>query len=115
MCGPETMVRRSNIYYSKICKIYLVKVEQRTFNFRLLSQIPIWKGAQGISGIDTQLSSLKIKWIQRLLNPTNALSEDLTLYLLKLTLESKPRLDAILFGQTQVVRSTRHKNLKIKQ
>ena len=33
-----------------------------------------------ILDIDTQLNSPKIKWIQRLLNPTNALWKDLMQY-----------------------------------
>ena len=35
-------------------------------------QLSTWKGWLGILDIDTQLNSLKIKWIQRLLNLTNA-------------------------------------------
>ena len=40
----------------------------------------------GILDIETQLNSLKIKWIQRLLNPTNALWKNLMLYQLNLIL-----------------------------
>ena len=40
---------------------------------RHLIQLPIWKGEVGILDIDTQLNSLKIKRIQRLFHPTNAL------------------------------------------
>ena len=36
--------------------------------------------------IETQLNSLKIKWIQRFLNPNNALWKNLMLYLLNLIL-----------------------------
>ena len=39
-------------------------------------------------GKDTQLNSLRIKWIQSLLNPTNALWKDLMLYRLNLILNS---------------------------
>ena len=39
-------------------------------------------------GKDTQLNSLRIKWIQSLLNPTNALWKDLMLYRLNLILDS---------------------------
>ena len=45
-----------------------------------LSQLSTWKGGQGILNTKTQLNSLKTKWIQRLLNPTNALWKDLMLY-----------------------------------
>ena len=51
-----------------------------------LVQISILKGGLGILDIDTQLNSLKTKWIQRLLNPTNAFSKDLMLYRLNLSL-----------------------------
>ena len=40
----------------------------------------------GILDIETQLNSLKIKWIQRLLNPTNALWKNLMLYQFNLIL-----------------------------
>ena len=46
---------------------------------RYLAQLSIWRGALGILEIDTQLNSLKTQWIQRLLNPTNALWKDLIL------------------------------------
>ena len=42
---------------------------------RYLVEISIWMIGLGILDIETQLSSLKIKWIQRLLNPTNAFLE----------------------------------------
>ena len=44
-----------------------------------LIQLSTWNGGLGILDIDTQLNSLKTKWIQRLLNPTNALWKDLML------------------------------------
>ena len=47
---------------------------------RHLIQLSIWKGGIGILDIDTQSNSLKTKWIQRLLNPTNAFWRDLKLY-----------------------------------
>ena len=40
---------------------------------RYLAQLLIWMIELGILDIETQLNSLKIKWIQRLLNPTNAM------------------------------------------
>ena len=45
-----------------------------------LPQLSIWRSGLSILEIDTQLNSIKIKWIQRLLNPTNALWKDLILY-----------------------------------
>ena len=37
------------------------------------AQLSIWRSGLGILDIDTQLNYAKIKWIQRLLNPINAL------------------------------------------
>ena len=51
-----------------------------------LAQISIWMIRLGILDIETQLNSLKTKWIQRLLNPTNALWKNLMLYQLNLIL-----------------------------
>ena len=42
---------------------------------RHLAQLSIWTIGLGILDIKTQLNSLKIKWIQRLLNLTNALEK----------------------------------------
>ena len=55
---------------------------------RHLFQLPIWKGGLGILDIDTQLNSLKIKWIQRLLNSNSALWKNLMEYRLNLNLKS---------------------------
>ena len=79
---------------------------------RHIAQLSIWKGRLGILNIDTQQNSLKIKWIQRLLNPTNAVWKDLILYRLNLILNSNQSL--ALLRQTQILRSTRHRNLKNK-
>ena len=59
------------------------QIEKRIYDFlweekkirppRHLIQLPIWKGGLGILDIDTQLNSLKIKCIQRLLHPATAL------------------------------------------
>ena len=47
---------------------------------RHLVQLFTWKGGIPILDIDNQLNSLKAKWIQRLLNPTNAFWKDLKLH-----------------------------------
>ena len=52
----------------------------------IVAQLSIWRGGLGILDKDTQLNSLKRKWIQRLLNPTNALWKNLMLYKLILIL-----------------------------
>ena len=51
-----------------------------------LAQISIWMIGLGILDTETQLNSLKIKWIQRLLNPTNSLWKNPMLYQLNLIL-----------------------------
>ena len=96
------------------------QIEKRIYDFlweekkirppRHLIQLPIWKGGLGILDIDTQLNSLKIKWIQRLLHPATALWKDLMLYRLNLILNSNQRL--ALFRQNQILRSIRHKNYR---
>ena len=53
---------------------------------RRQTQLSIWTIGVGILDIETQLNSLKIKWIQKLLNPTNALWKNLMLYQLNLIL-----------------------------
>ena len=96
------------------------KIEKRIYDFlwngkqirphRQLAQLSIWRGGLGILDIDTQLNSLKINWIQMLLNHTNALWKDLMLYRLNLILKSNQGL--VSFRQKQILRSNRHKNLQ---
>ena len=57
-----------------------------------------------------ELNSLKIKWSQSLLNPTNALWKDLILYRLNSVLNSNQGLP--LFKQKQIVRSNRLQNFR---
>ena len=77
---------------------------------RYLAQLSIWRGGVGALDIDTHLKYLKIKWIQKLLNPTNASWKDLILYRLKLILNSNQGL--ALFRQKQFFISNRHKNVQ---
>ena len=77
---------------------------------RHLVELPIWKGGLGTLDIDTQLNSLKIKWIKRFLQSSNALWKDLMLYRLNLSLNSNQGL--ALFRQNQILHSTRHSNLQ---
>ena len=70
-------------------------------SYRRLIKLPIWKGGLGILDIDTQLNSLKIKWVQRLFHPTNVLWKDLILYQLKLILNSNHGL--AIFRQNQIL------------
>ena len=125
--GRRTIINQilfSKLWY--IGQIYTIpkcskkKIEKRMYDFlwegkqirphRHLTQLPTWKGGLGILDIDTQLNSLKIKWIQRLLHPTNALWKDLMLYHLNLILNSNQGL--ALFRQNQILRLIRHKNLQ---
>ena len=89
----KTMVHRSNIHNSKINQkenwkkhIKLPLELQKMRPPRYLIELSTWKGGLGILDIDTQLNSLKTKWIQRLLilSPNNALWKDLMLYWLSL-------------------------------
>ena len=127
MGGKKLIINQillSKLWY--IGQIYTIpkyikeEIEKRICNFlwegkkirppRHLVQLPIWKGGLGIVDIDTQLNYLKIKWIQRLFHPTNALWKDLMLYRLNLILNYNQGL--ALFRQNQILRSTRHKNLQ---
>ena len=74
-----------------------------------LAQLSIWTSGLGILDIKTQLNSLKIKWIQRLLNPTNALQKNLMMYQLNLILNYNQGL--ALFKQRWILRSTLVKNI----
>ena len=47
---------------------------------RHLAQLFLWMSGLGISVIETQLNSLNIKWIQKLLNATNVLRKNFMLY-----------------------------------
>ena len=67
-------------------------VNQKIRPSRYLAQISIWMIGLGILDIETQLNSLKINWIQTLINPTNALWENLMLYRLNLILNYKQEL-----------------------
>ena len=51
-----------------------------------LAQLSIWTTGLGVLDITIQLNSLKMKWIQRLLNATNAIWKNLMLYQLNLIL-----------------------------
>ena len=77
---------------------------------RHLVQLPIWRGGLGVLDIDTQLNTLRIKWICRLFSSHDALWKDLMLYRLNLNLKSNQGL--ALFRQNQILRSTRHCNLQ---
>ena len=60
------------------------EIEERIYNFfwndKKNQTSQTLRYSLDILDIDTQLNFLKIKWIQRLLTPTNALWKDLMLY-----------------------------------
>ena len=62
--------------------------------------------------IDTQLNSLKIKLIQKLLNRTNAHWKDLILYWLNIELILNSNQGLALFRQKQILRYNWHRNLQ---
>ena len=77
---------------------------------RHLAKLSIWTGGLGILDIGTQLYYLKTKWIQMLINLTNAVSKDPILYSSNFFLNSNQGL--ALFRQKQIFRPNRHKNLQ---
>ena len=77
---------------------------------RHLAQLSIWRGGLDIVYIYTQLKSLKIIWVQSLLNPINALWKDFMFDRLNSILNSNQGL--ALFRQKQVLRSNKHRNLQ---
>ena len=82
----------------------------KTWPPRYLAKLSILRGGLGILDIETQLNSLKLIWIQGLLNATNSLWNNPTLYQLDLILSFNQGL--FLFRQKQIFRSNRHKNLQ---
>ena len=83
--------------------------DKKIIHKRHLAQLSIWKGGLDILDIDTEINFLKAKCTQKL-NSTNAFWKDLILYRSNLILNSNQGL--VLFRQTQILRSTRHKNLR---
>ena len=65
-----------------------------------------------ILDIDIQLSFLKLKWIQRLLNLTNALWNDLMLYRLNIDIILNSNQILAILRQKQFLRYNRHKNFQ---
>ena len=120
--GKKIIVNQllSKLWY--IAQIYTIpkyikkEIEKRIYNF-------LWNDKENqtsqtlrhsldILDIDTQLNFLKIKWIQRLLTPTNALWKDLMLYWLNIDLILNSNQGLALFRQKQILRYNRHKNLQ---
>ena len=109
----QTVVHRPNLHYSKIYqkRIYnFLWNKKKIWPLRRLIQLSISTSGLRLLDIETQLNSLKIKWIQRLLNPNNALWKNLMLYLFNIILNYNQGL--ALFRQKQVLRSNSHKYLQ---
>ena len=117
------MIHRPNLYYSEIYQkenwkknIQFPLEQEEIQTARHLAQLSLWRVRLGILDIDIQLNYIKIKWIQRLLNPTNAIWKDLMLYWLKLILNSEQ--DLALFRQKQILKvllvTKIYKNRKMK-
>ena len=80
------------MYYSKIYQkgnwknIRFPQERKKIRPSRQLAQLSILKSGLGILDTDTKLNFLRIQWIQKLINLTNALWKDLMLYRLNLIL-----------------------------
>ena len=73
-------------YIGQTCTVQKYTNEQYTISsgtgkkirpLRHLAQLYLYRSGLGVLDIETQLNSLKTKWIKRLLNPTNALWKNL--------------------------------------
>ena len=93
-----------------LCKGFTREVHSGTIKKNQTSQT--LRHSLDILDIDIQLNSLKIKLIQKLLNPTNALWKDLMLYWLNIDLILNSNQGLALFRQKQILRYNWHKNLQ---
>ena len=110
----------SKLWY--IVQIYTIpkyikkEIEKRIYNFlqnnKKNQTSQTLRRSLDILDIDTQLNSLKIKLIQKLLNPTNSLWKDLMLYWLNIDLILNSNQGLALFRQKQILRYNWHKNLQ---
>ena len=113
-CKPnpliQTVVHRPILYDSIIYQkgIYNFLWNRKKYDLppRRLVQLSDSTSGPGILDIETQINSLKIKWIQRLLNPNNALWKHLMLYQLNLILNYIQGL--VLSRQKQILGSNSH-------
>ena len=101
----SNVIHRLNLYHSKI-SIRKLKKEYTISSGagkiqppRHWAQLSICRGRLGI--LLFSLNYIKMKWIQNLLNSTNALWKDLMLYWLKLILNSDQ--DLAIFQQKQIL------------
>ena len=110
----------SKLWY--IVQIYTIpkyikkEIEKRIYNFlqnnKKNQTSQTLRRSLDILDIDTQLNSLKIKLIQKLLNPTNSLWKDLMLYWLNIDLTLNSNQGLALFRQKQILSYNWHKNLQ---
>ena len=109
----------SKLWY--IVQIYAIpkyikkEIEKRIYNFlwndKENQTSQTLKHSLDYSDIGTQLIFLKIKWIQRLLTPTNALWKNLMLYQLNIDLILNSNQVVALFRQKEIPRYNRRKKL----
>ena len=92
------------------------EIEKRIYNFLQNNKkdqtCQTLRHSLDILDIDTQLNSLKIKLIQKLLNPTNALWKGLMLYWLNIDLILNSYQGLALLRQKHILRYNWHKNLQ---
>ena len=116
----QTLVHKSNIYYFKIWKNDNINNEiERIYDFlckgrdirtpRHLPQLSIWRCGLGILDMDTQLNSLKTKWIYRLQIPP-MLSGKISCMLYQLNLILNSNQGLALLRQKQILGYNGHKN-----
>ena len=118
------MIHRPNLYYSKMSKRKLKKewtissgTGKNTTSWTLSSSLHLEGQTRYFTTVNCcfghthTIKLIKIKWIQSLLNPTNALWKDLMLHWLKLILNSDQDL-AFFLTKTDSYRSISHKKLQ---
>ena len=105
-------IRKSTI---QICTIRQ-EIEKRIYNLLQKNKknqtSQTLRHSLDILDIGTQLNFLKIKLIQKLLNPTHALWKDLMLYSLNIDLILNSSQGLAIFRQKQILRYNRYKNLQ---
>ena len=80
MTPPPFFLRDITCFTKIQMFLKLQEASSSKINFsKTFSHFSIWRCWLGILDIDTQLNSLELKWIQRLLNPTNTLWKGLML------------------------------------
>ena len=109
----QTVVHGPNFYYSKIYQKRIYDLLWNKKNIRPPRrpvQLSILTSGLRVLDKETQLKSLKIKLIQKLLKPNNVLRKNLMLHQMNLILNYNQ--DMALFRQKQILRYNIHKHLQ---